>query len=115
ERVAFLTGARVGLSGPKVIESVHGKWELDADRSDEVEAVFGARARSGAIDHIADEADAIRGWIRMAIANATPFADQVLSTQRLLATAPPMALSARPLHAIFPDAVPEDPAGWLWR
>jgi malonate decarboxylase beta subunit len=114
-RTAILTGARLGLSGPKVIESVHGKWELDADRADEVEAVFGARARGVAVDHLADEADAIRGWIRMAIANAVPLADQVLSTQRLLATAPPMGLSAHPLRAVFPDAIPEDPAGLLWR
>jgi biotin-independent malonate decarboxylase beta subunit len=114
-RAAILTGARLGLSGPKVIESVHGKWELDADRADEVEAVFGARARSGAVDHLADEVDAIRGWIRMAIVNAVPLADQVLSTQRLLATAPPMGLSAHPLRAVFPDAIPENPAGWLWR
>src|SRR5207249_11018799 len=92
-----------------------GKSDRDADRPYEDEEVCGARARSGAIDHIADEADAIRGWIRMAIANATPFADQVLLTQRLLATAPPTGSPARPLHAIFPDAVPEDVAAWLWR
>ncbi|TMG97632.1 MAG: biotin-independent malonate decarboxylase subunit beta, partial [Betaproteobacteria bacterium] len=28
DRTALLTSARIGLSGPKVIESVHGKWEL---------------------------------------------------------------------------------------
>jgi biotin-independent malonate decarboxylase beta subunit len=115
DRTAILTGARLGLSGPKVIESIHGKWELDADRADDVESVFGSRARSAAIDHIVDDADAIRGWIRMAVANAVPFADHVTNAQRLLAVAPPVNLPAFPLRAVFPDAQPYDPAGWLWR
>ena len=113
-RMAMLPNARVGLSGPKVIESVHGKWELDADRPADVDAVFGARARS-AIDRIADDADAIRAWIQMAIANAVPFADQVAATQRLLTTVPPATLPASPLGNVLPKARPEDHEGWLWR
>ena len=42
DRLAMLPGTRIGLSGPKVIESVHGKWELDASRPAEIDAVFGA-------------------------------------------------------------------------
>jgi hypothetical protein len=113
-RTAMLPSARVGLSGPKVIESVHGKWELDADRSGDVESVFGALSRS-AVDRIADHPDAIRGWIRMAIANAVPFADQVTATQRLLATEPATVLPASPLRNVLPKARPEDSEGWLWR
>jgi biotin-independent malonate decarboxylase beta subunit len=113
-RMAMLPHARVGLSGPKVIESVHGKWELDADRPADVDAVFGAGARS-AVDRIADDADAIRGWIRMAIANAVPFADQVAATQRLLTTVRPVSLPPSPLGNVLPKARPEDPEGWLWR
>ena len=43
DRLAMLPGTRIGLSGPKVLESVHGKWELDADDERDVEAVFGAQ------------------------------------------------------------------------
>ena len=60
DRLAMLPGTRIGLSGPKVLESVHGKWELDADEERDVEAVFGAKARSalGFVDLLADDADA---------------------------------------------------------
>ena len=114
DRTAMLEGTRLGLSGPKVIESVHGKWELDAERPADVEAVFGATARS-ALDRIADAADAVRGWIRMAIANAVPFADQVLKTQTLLGIPGPPSLPPFEMRDVLPDARPEDPAGWLWR
>jgi len=113
-RTAMLPNARLGLSGPKVIESVHGKWELDSDRPAEVESVFGASAR-GAIDRIADNADVIRGWIGMAIANAVPFADQVTTMQRVLAIPFPSNLPASPFRSVLPNARPDDPDGWLWR
>jgi malonate decarboxylase beta subunit len=48
DRLALLPGTRIGLSGPKVLESVHGKWELDADDERDIEAVFGAAARTNA-------------------------------------------------------------------
>lgn len=115
DRTAMLPGTRLGLSGPKVIESIHGKWELDADNPAEVDAVFGSMARNASVDRVADDADAIRAWVRMAIANSEPFAEQVLNAQRALATAPPIGLSTAPLRKVLPDAVAEDPAGWLWR
>ena len=114
DRIAMLSGARLGLSGPKVIESIHGKWELDADRPAEIETVFGAKARS-AIDRIADDADAIRGWIRMSIANRAAFSDHVIATQRSLASSRATGLPSSPLQHVFPDARPEEPEGWLWR
>jgi malonate decarboxylase beta subunit len=114
DRTSMLDGARLGLSGPKVIESVHGKWELDAERSSDVDAVFGAQARSAAVDRIADDVDALRGWIRMAIANARPFAEHVARTQDALATEPPPTLPPSPLKAIFSGAR-ADASGWLWR
>jgi biotin-independent malonate decarboxylase beta subunit len=114
DRIAVLSGARVGLSGPKVIESIHGKWELDADRPADIESVFGATAR-GALDRIADDADAIRGWIRMSISNRTAFADHVIGTQRQLMPARAMGLPQSPLQHIFPDARVVDAEGWLWR
>ena len=117
DRTALLTSARIGLSGPKVIESVHGKWELDADRPDDVQAVFGAYARAsrGNVDRIVDDVDAIRGWIRMAAANALPFADQVVKTQALLATGAPSGLAPLPLRTALPGARADDTGGWLWR
>ena len=117
DRVAMLTNARIGLSGPKVIESVHGKWELDADRPDDVHAVFGAYARAsrGSVDRIADEIDAIRGWIRMAAANALTFPDHVINAHALLAVDASADLPPPPLHAAFPGWHREDAIGWLWR
>ncbi|HYT97872.1 MAG TPA: biotin-independent malonate decarboxylase subunit gamma [Casimicrobiaceae bacterium] len=117
DRAAMLTSARIGLSGPKVIESVHGKWELDADRPDDVRSVFGAYARAsrGGVDRIADEVDAIRGWIRMAAANALPFPDHVIRMQALLAADAPTDLAPTPLRAALPGWRREDAEGWLWR
>ncbi|HEY3178104.1 MAG TPA: biotin-independent malonate decarboxylase subunit gamma [Casimicrobiaceae bacterium] len=116
DRMAMLTSARVGLSGPKVIESVHGKWELDADRVDDVQAVFGAYARAsrGSVDRIADDVDALRGWIRMAAANTLPFADHVMNTHASLRADASTSFTPLPLSAPLPDASPEN-AGWLWR
>ena len=89
DRVAMLSSARIGLSGPRVIESVHGKWELDADRAADVDSVFGANARAalGAVDLIADDTDAIRAWIRVAAANTLPFTDGVERTHAALGAA----------------------------
>jgi malonate decarboxylase beta subunit len=117
DRAAMLTSARIGLSGPKVIESVHGKWELDADRPDEVQAVFGAYARAsrGSVDRIVDEVDAIRGWIRMAAASVLPFPDHVMKTQALLTAEASPDVARLPLRPALPDARQEDAAGWLWR
>lgn len=95
DRLAMLPGTRIGVSGPKVIQSVHGKWELDADRSSDVDAVFGATARSAAgdVDLVADDADALRAWIRVAFAQMQPFAERVASTHAMLAARlPPYAL-----------------------
>jgi malonate decarboxylase beta subunit len=69
DRFALLSGTRLGLSGPKVLESVHGKWQLDADDPRDVDAVFGAKARNdaGFVDLLVDDPDAIRAWIASAV------------------------------------------------
>ena len=43
DRLAMLPDTRIGLSGPKVLESVHGKWELDAEDGRDIDAVFGRK------------------------------------------------------------------------
>jgi hypothetical protein len=88
DRLAMLPGTRIGLSGPKVLESVHGKWELDADDDRDVEAVFGAKARSamGFVDLLADDGDALRGWVYRTVRDRPDFATSVGATHALLRT-----------------------------
>ena len=59
DRVAFLPGTKLGLSGPKLIEMAHGRGELDASDVEAVAALFGAEARAagGEIELVADDAD----------------------------------------------------------
>jgi malonate decarboxylase beta subunit len=119
DRLALLPGTRIGLSGPKVLESVHGKWELDADDDRDVEAVFGAKARSamGFVDLLADDGDALRGWVYRTVRDRPDFATSVRATHALLRariigesphTTPFAAL------ACFDGAAPVDNGGRLW-
>jgi acetyl-CoA carboxylase beta subunit len=52
-----LPSARIGMSGPAIIETLAGKQDLDASDREAVRALFGAltRARAGAIDIVFDE------------------------------------------------------------
>ncbi len=52
-----LTRARIGMSGPAIIETLAGKQELDTADRDAVRALFGApaRARAGSVDMVVDE------------------------------------------------------------
>ena len=120
ERLGMLPGSRIGLSGPRVIEGVRGKGELDADRRDDVDAVFGAAARAGAgdVDLIADDVDAIRAWVRMAAEDTLAFDVRVRRRHAWLATRtadPPTAAGDAPVRAGFPAMRRDDAAGWLWR
>jgi len=119
DRLALLPGTRVGLSGPKVLESVHGKWELDADDERDVEAVFGAKARSalGFVDLLADDADALRGWVHCATRDRVDFATSVAATHALLRKRIAAdATYATPFEALpcFDGAAPVDEGGRLW-
>jgi malonate decarboxylase beta subunit len=119
DRVAMLPASRIGLSGPKVIESVHGKWALDADRAGDVESVFGApaRSRAGDVDLVADDRDALRAWIRVAAQGRIDFAEWVAQAHAVLAgRAPPLPPAPPfPLLARFASARPLDAPGSLWR
>ncbi len=52
-----LRSARIGMSGPAIIETVAGKQDLDASDRDAVRSLFGApaRAQAGAIDAVFDQ------------------------------------------------------------
>ena len=119
DRLALLPGTRIGLSGPKVLESVHGKWELDAEDERDIDAVFGASARSakGFVDLLADDADAIRAWICRAARDRADFAADVRALherlQARVAGDPPQAAPFEVLDC-FDGAAPVDAGGFLW-
>jgi malonate decarboxylase beta subunit len=119
DRLAMLPDTRIGLSGPKVLESVHGKWELDADDTRDVEAVFGARARSamGFVELLVDDADAVRAWLSRAARERDDFAVSVAATHaRLRERIEGDAAHSPPFEALacFDGAAPVDNGGRLW-
>ena len=120
DRLALLPGTRFGLSGPKVLESVHGKWELDAEDGRDVDAVFGAKARNaaGLAELVADDVDAVRAWIASAVRERVDFALAVAAMhERLRARVAGQATHAPPFVALpcFDGAAPVDEPGRLWR
>ena len=120
DRLALLPGTRFGLSGPKVLESVHGKWQLDAEHLRDVDTVFGATARnaSALAELLVDDADAMRAWIARAVLERNDFEASVLAMHADLARrvdgdlvhAPPFD----PLPC-FEAATPVERDGRLWR
>jgi malonate decarboxylase beta subunit len=138
DRTALLPGTRFGLSGPKVIESVCGRGELDAGDAAAVSALFSAetRAAAGHFELVPDNAEAIREWISLAVLDGAPFARRVQTMQAALGTrlvagcagragaavlaiaeavGTPRTPLPRRLAAIFAGADPVDRNGWLWR
>ena len=120
DRLALLPGSRIGLSGPRVLESVHGKWEIDADDVQDVDTVFGAAARghAGHVEILADDADVARGWVLRAAQERAPFEAQVYAMHTRLSA----RISGEPTHmpafealACFDGATPVDRDGRLWR
>ena len=121
----MLRQAQFGLSGPRVIETAHGKAELDADDDVAVAALYGAQARvsAGIGALVADDATAIRNAVEDAIATSTAFDDDALERwDRALAArlaraelTPAIAPDALPAWPCFDDAEPVDSARWLWR
>jgi len=65
--------ARVGMSGPAIIEALSGKADLDSSDRAAVGALFGAPARadSGAIDHVFDENESLGDVIYRSIRNSS--------------------------------------------
>jgi malonate decarboxylase beta subunit len=120
DRLALLPQVRIGLSGPKVLESVHGKWELDADDAREVDAVFGAvaRNRAGQADLLADDADAVRAWLAHVAVERRPCMTQIYAMHTRLAA----RIAGEPTHIpafealpCFDGATPVDRDARLWR
>jgi malonate decarboxylase beta subunit len=125
DEIALLPGTRLGLSGPRVIESTLGKGELAADDVVRVEALFGAeaRARAGQVALVSDDAAAVRGWIVSMLGRNEAFALDVARrharlAQRLASATPttvPLAAVPPALASLFAAADPVDDDGWLWR
>ena len=67
-----LRTARVGMSGPGIIEALSGKTDLDSSDHAAVQALFGAAARAeiGAIDHVFDESESLSNAIYRLIENS---------------------------------------------
>jgi malonate decarboxylase beta subunit len=125
ENLRFVPGARFGLSGPGVIETAHGKAELDAADAVAVSALFGAASRvaTGIGSLIADDVDAMRDAIRRAAMHTSRFDssamaawDATLAARLAAADLDPLAAPTQPPELdIFADAEPVDATRWLWR
>lgn len=120
DRVALLPDTRLGLSGPKVLESVHGKWQLDAEDPRDVDTVFGAAARNatGLVELLADDAEAIRGWIARTVREREDFTSAVVAMHARLGHRVAGDIAHVPSFDMLPcfeGAAPVDNAGRLWR
>lgn len=64
--------ARVGMSGPSIIEALSGKADLDSSDQAAISALYGAPARAGtgAIDHVFDEDESLSDVICRSIENS---------------------------------------------
>ncbi len=118
--LAMVPTARIGLSGPRVIETARGAGELDAADAAAVEALFGARTRSAAgdVELVDDAAEAIRAWVAGALRGAAAFEAQVAAAHaRLAARAAgvPAAFARPPLFGGRRDAIATGTGGRLWR
>ncbi len=87
--LALTPRARFGLSGPRVIESVRGRGEMDAGDRVAVDALFGAAARiaAGIADGVDDDVDAQRAWIARQQARSWSFAADLRDGQARLRSA----------------------------
>ena len=125
EHLHLLPDARFGLSGPGVVETAHGKAELDAGDPDAVAALFGARARAAAgIGTLQDDdIDSLRNTIGVVARQPARFDGTTLAKwdaklAARLATAklaPARATGSSSALSIMEDAVAVDASGWLWR
>jgi malonate decarboxylase beta subunit len=135
DRIALVPTARLGLSGPKVIEEIHGKAEMDSADRAAVDTLFGAvaRAAAGHVELIADDTAVARAWIALGGASSAPFVTRIRAAHdnlgaRLAATdafvaagrerasvAPPVVPLPRALSSLYAALVPVDGNGWLWQ
>ena len=135
DRIALVPSARLGLSGLKVIEEIHGKAELDGGDRDAVAALFGApaRAAAGQVELIADDDGVARAWIALGGASSAPFVTRIRAAHDNLAArlaasaafnalgptrmsiAPPVVPVPRQLSSFYAALAPVDGNGWLWQ
>ncbi len=116
--------SRLGLSGPKVIETARGRAELDAGDEALVESIVGAdvRARQGAARRVGGRADEVRaaivGCLREPV-HAFDLPALASAVGRLTSGLAEEHRDWRPAPHTAPDWIrrgePVDEAGWLWR
>ena len=102
DALALTPTVRFGLSGPQVIALAH-PGSLDPRDRAVVDAVFSAaaRVRAGLADAVADDAAAMRDWIRVRLDDVVPFGVAVPRTQAQLA---PSVSSASMVNVQGPQA-----------
>jgi biotin-independent malonate decarboxylase gamma subunit len=116
DALGALPGTRLGLSGPKVLETAVGTATFDASDPANVQSLYGAHARitAGQVAGVADDVDAIVRWIGEG-ASPAPFLTATLARQHdlaeMLGVAAPAA-RARQLPAGWSGA---HVGGGLWR
>ncbi len=129
DRLALLPRTLLGLSGPRVIEAMRGRNEIDASDGRVVVDLFGAAARAaaGQAELLADDVEVVRGWIAHWARDQEPFARRVAASQSCLGDrlAAATGAGANTDEAIsaggaerappFPGATAVDRDGWLWR
>jgi malonate decarboxylase beta subunit len=73
DRVAALPEIRLGLSGPKVVQTARGTGELDASDPAQVNALYGAeqRIRASLVDGIDDSAASVLAWLHQPASSAS--------------------------------------------
>jgi hypothetical protein len=114
-----------------VIETAHGRSEVDASDADAVAALFGAQARSdaGCLDLVVDDCRRVRNWIDAGMRCVDLFATCVHAMQttpslrglpRCRTRAGPRRTRATPRPQsppgsapLYAGARPVDDAGWL--
>jgi len=86
QRLALVPRARLGLSGPKVIETARGASEVATADAAAIDALFGAgaRAAAGAAELLADEGEVVRAWFERAAREPSSLARWVADTQARL-------------------------------
>ncbi|MBI3146969.1 MAG: hypothetical protein HYZ17_00425 [Betaproteobacteria bacterium] len=113
--------AKLGVSGPKVLETLLGRNRFDAGDAPGVARLFGAAARiaSGLAQALPDDAVQARDFLAQALRQRRRLRDALDATQADLVVrltsarrAPARAEASWPLAG---TATPCDALGWLWR
>jgi malonate decarboxylase beta subunit len=108
DHLGALPGTRLGLSGPKVLETAAGTQVLDTRDAAAVRALYGvdARTAAGQVDAVPDDVAAVRSWV--AGTAPAPFALATDARQRTLAASLGEVRAGAP---IVPERAADVPSG----